>query len=141
MLGESSSSYFDCFVYLAIGSNAHSFQSYCASLLSGMGTTLAMNGAYNLAGALTRFPDDYKTAFAEYEKHMRPLVGHAQKLVPGMPHIVHPETAWGVWTLNAVSGFLVWTRIVTLLFMFKGPPKDAALVEDYGFTQLPELEV
>ncbi|MCJ1399721.1 hypothetical protein MMC11_002923 [Xylographa trunciseda] len=114
---------------------------YCASPLSGMGTTLAMNGAYNLAGELTRFPDDYKTAFAEYEKHMRPLVGHAQKLVPGVPHIVHPETAWGVWILNAVSGFLVWTRIVTLLFMFKGPPNDAAPMEDYGFKQLPELEV
>ena len=31
-----------------------------------------MNGAQNLGGALTRFPDDYKTAFLEYKKHIRP---------------------------------------------------------------------
>ena len=100
-----------------------------------------MNGAYNLAGALTRFPDDHKSAFAEYEKRMRPLVGHAQKLVPGMPHLVHPETAWGIWAMNAVGWFLGWTGIVKVLFMLKRPPKDAAPVEDYGFRQLPELEV
>ena len=105
-----------------------------------MGTTLALNGAYNLAGALTRYPDDYTAAFAEYEKQMRPIVDRAQKLVPGMPHILHPETAWGVWTMNAIMSFLVWTRIVTLLFMFMGPPADNVPVEDYGFKQLPELQ-
>ena len=31
-----------------------------------------MNGTQNLGGALTRFPDDYKTAFPEYKKHIRP---------------------------------------------------------------------
>ena len=100
-----------------------------------------MNGAYNLAVTLTRFPDDYKTAFPEYKKHIRPLVGHAQKLVPSMLHIVHPEMVWGIWITNAVRGFLSWTSIATLLFMFKGPAKDTTPFEDYGFKQLPELEV
>lgn len=104
-----------------------------------MGTTLALNGAYNLAGALTRYPDDITAAFAEYDKQMRPIVDTAQKLVPGMPHILHPKTAWGVWTLNAFAGFIAWTRVATLLFMFFGPPADAVLVKDYGFKQLPVL--
>ncbi|KAI9850490.1 MAG: hypothetical protein M1838_005628 [Thelocarpon superellum] len=113
---------------------------YCASPISGMGTTLALVGAYNLAGALTRHPDDYTQAFAEYEKHTRPAVDRAQKLVPGMSHILHPETAWGVWTLNAIMSFLTWTRIATLLFMFIGPPADTVSVEEYGFKQLPVLQ-
>ncbi len=106
-----------------------------------MGTTLALNGAYSLAGALTRHPEDAAAAFAEYEKQMRLAVDRAQKLFPGMPHILHPETAWGVWMTNAIVGFITCTRIAKLLFMFKGPPADAVAVEEYGFRQLPEVPV
>jgi 2-polyprenyl-6-methoxyphenol hydroxylase-like FAD-dependent oxidoreductase len=68
---------------------------YCASPISGIGTTLALSGAYILAGALTHYPDDHIAAFAEYEKKMRPIVDRVQKLIPGMPHLINPETAWG----------------------------------------------
>ena len=105
-----------------------------------MGTTLAMIGAYNLAGALTRCPDDFAAAFAEYERQMRPVVDRAQKLVPGMPHIMHPETAWGVWTLLSLTSFLAWTRIMNLIIMFGGPPADTVPVEEYGFKQPPILQ-
>lgn len=69
-----------------------------------MGTTLALNGAYNLAGMLLRHclgdGCDFTSAFQEYETRMRPLVDAAQKLPPGVPHLIHPETAWGVWLLR-----------------------------------------
>ncbi|KIW70825.1 hypothetical protein PV04_03063 [Phialophora macrospora] len=38
---------------------------YCASPISAMGTTLAFIGAYNLAGALLRNPEEQLTAFAK----------------------------------------------------------------------------
>ena len=103
-----------------------------------MGTTLALNGAYNLAGALTRYPNDHTAAFAEYEKSMRPIVDRAQKLFPGSPHIMNPETAWGIWILNVIVCFIVWSRVFNLIFLFLGPPADLMPVEEYGFKQLPE---
>ena len=43
-----------------------------------MGTTLALTGANNLAGALIQHPNDLDTAFAQYEARMRPIVTQAQ---------------------------------------------------------------
>ena len=114
--------------------------SYCASPISGMGTTLAMSGAYNLAGVLARHPDDHTATFADYETEMRPVVERAQKLVPGAPHIMYPETAWGVWTMNFIVAALCWSGVAKLLFMFLGPPAETVPVNDYGFELLPELK-
>ncbi|KAE9405792.1 oxidoreductase [Gymnopus androsaceus JB14] len=115
---------------------------YCASPLSGMGTTLALNGAYNLAGALERCLNDHTAAFAEYENKMRPLVDRAQKLAPGMPHMLNPETAWGVWVLNAIMYFFSWSGLISLMFKLgAGPPANAVPVEDYEFKELPEMRV
>ncbi|KAK6004802.1 hypothetical protein QM012_008664 [Aureobasidium pullulans] len=55
---------------------------HCASPFSGMGTTLALAGAYHLAGSLVAIPIDYQKAFARYEDSMRPLVQKAQGLPP-----------------------------------------------------------
>lgn len=113
---------------------------YCASPISGMGTTLALNGAYSLAGAISQNPADLTTAFAEYEKKMRPTVDRAQKLFPGAPHIMNPETAWGITLMSTILYLFYASGFVKLLFMFVGPPANAVSVEDYGFKQLPEME-
>lgn len=105
-----------------------------------MGTTLALNGAYTLAGALTQYPNDHTAAFDMYEEKMRPLVDRAQKLFPGAPHIISPETAWAIWMLHAIMWVLSVTRINRLPFVFAGPPANAVPVEEYGFEQLPEME-
>lgn len=105
-----------------------------------MGTTLALNGAYVLAGALTRHSHDYAAAFADYEEKMRPLVNRAQKLAPGMPHLINPETTWGIWVLETLMSFLAWSRLALLAFRFFGPPADTVLVEEYGFEQPAELK-
>ncbi|KAF3762011.1 FAD/NAD(P)-binding domain-containing protein, partial [Cryphonectria parasitica EP155] len=73
---------------------------YCASPFSGMGTTLGLTGAWNLAGAILQHPNDHGRAFAQYEEKMRPTVELAHKLAPGMPNALHPQTSWGVWILN-----------------------------------------
>lgn len=51
----------------------------CPSPLSGMGTGLAMVGAYILAGELAAAAGDHRMAFARYEQQMRPLVQRCQK--------------------------------------------------------------
>lgn len=57
---------------------------YCASPLSGMGTSLALVGAYLLAGELgpasSLQPESIPTALARYEARMRPYVDTCQKL-------------------------------------------------------------
>jgi 2-polyprenyl-6-methoxyphenol hydroxylase-like FAD-dependent oxidoreductase len=104
-----------------------------------MGTTLALNGAYNLAGSLLNHTSeqslDYTSAFAQYESKMRPLVQRAQKLPPGIPHIIHPQTAWGVWFMRSLAYCMQWSGISYALAVLKGPPARAIQVEDYGIRQ------
>jgi len=52
---------------------------YCASPLSGQGTSLALVGAYVLAGELRAAHGDHTQAFAAYEQAMRPFVLANQK--------------------------------------------------------------
>lgn len=101
-----------------------------------MGTTLALNGAYNLAGMLLRHSSsetcDYPLVFQDYESRMRPLVDAAQKLPPGMPHLIHPQSAWGIWVLRQIAFAIRWSGIGYLLAKFAGPPARAIEVEDLG---------
>jgi len=53
---------------------------WCASPRSGMGTTLAMVGAYVLAHELHAAAGDYATAFDRYQRMMTPYVARCQKL-------------------------------------------------------------
>jgi 2-polyprenyl-6-methoxyphenol hydroxylase-like FAD-dependent oxidoreductase len=56
---------------------------YCASALSGQGTSLALVGAYVLAQELGRA--DHEEAFAAYERRMRPFVALNQALATENP--------------------------------------------------------
>ena len=51
---------------------------YCASPMSGRGTSLALTGTWLLAQALTEHTDDLDAAFAQYERDQRPHVTYAQ---------------------------------------------------------------
>jgi 2-polyprenyl-6-methoxyphenol hydroxylase-like FAD-dependent oxidoreductase len=53
---------------------------YCASPMSGQGTSLALIGAYVLAGELAAAAGTYQAAFRQYEKEMRPFVMLNQEL-------------------------------------------------------------
>jgi len=75
---------------------------WCASPISGMGTTLALLGGFVLAGELAR-RDDHREAFAAYESIMRPYVRNAQKLPPGAPRLAHPRSRGGVRLFNTAA--------------------------------------
>jgi 2-polyprenyl-6-methoxyphenol hydroxylase-like FAD-dependent oxidoreductase len=56
---------------------------YCPTPLTGLGTSLALVGAYVLAGELAAADGDHRAAFPRYEQVMRPYVTRAQQLPPG----------------------------------------------------------
>ena len=58
---------------------------HCASPLSGQGTSLALVGAYVMAGELARSRDDHRAAFDRYEERMRPFVLRNQALATERP--------------------------------------------------------
>lgn len=72
---------------------------WCATPISGVGTTLALTGAYVLAGELCSTPS-LSEALANYERRMRPMVDTAQKLPPGTPRLAHPRSRAGVTALR-----------------------------------------
>ena len=74
---------------------------YCATPIAGKGTDLAMSGAYILAGELS-IAKTYQDGFAAYEKKMRPYVEKCQKLPPGIPALVYPQSKLGVRMLEAL---------------------------------------
>src|SRR5262249_18033253 len=53
---------------------------YCASPMSGQGTSLALIGAYVLAGELAAAAGNHQAAFRQYEKELRPFVMLNQEL-------------------------------------------------------------
>jgi 2-polyprenyl-6-methoxyphenol hydroxylase-like FAD-dependent oxidoreductase len=69
---------------------------FCASPMAGMGTSMAVVGAYILATELKSANGDYTTAFTKYEKRMRPFVTGAQKMAEGAEWFV-PTTRIKQW--------------------------------------------
>jgi 2-polyprenyl-6-methoxyphenol hydroxylase-like FAD-dependent oxidoreductase len=53
---------------------------YCASPMSGQGSSLALIGGYVLAGELAAASGDHRAAFAEYDRLMRPFITANQQL-------------------------------------------------------------
>lgn len=72
---------------------------WCATPISGMGTTLALTGAYVLAGELAS-ASTIDEGLRAYQERMRPIVGRAQKLPPGAPRIAHPRSRAGLSALR-----------------------------------------
>ncbi|MFD9303474.1 FAD-dependent monooxygenase [Streptomyces sp. NPDC060048] len=56
---------------------------YCATPLTGLGTSLALVGAYVLAGELAAAEGAHGAALRRYDTVMRPYVSQAQQLPPG----------------------------------------------------------
>jgi 2-polyprenyl-6-methoxyphenol hydroxylase-like FAD-dependent oxidoreductase len=105
---------------------------YCSSPVSGMSTSLALTGAYVLAGELGTHP--HPMAFARYEALMRPYVDQAQKLPPGAPRIANPRSRAGVAVMNTVlrvAARLAAGRLGGLSSALFSPPADAIDLPSY----------
>ena len=69
---------------------------YCTTPLTGLGTSLALVGAYVLAGELAAADGDHHVAFARYEQITRPYVTQGQELPPGGIRGFAPASALGI---------------------------------------------
>ncbi|HET9849674.1 MAG TPA: FAD-dependent monooxygenase [Candidatus Dormibacteraeota bacterium] len=83
---------------------------YCPSPLPGLGTSLAIVGAYILAGELSAADGDHRVAFPHYEERMRPYVSEAQKIPPG-----------GVNGYAPMSALMVRMRALSMRWMTRWP--------------------
>ena len=103
---------------------------HCPSLLTGQGSTLAMMGAYILAGELQATSGDHRQAFQQYEQAFRPVISKEQKKIKSGGDFLVPGTPLSLWTRNHLSPVLapfimvpggIWNRF------FPQP----SLVKDY----------
>jgi 2-polyprenyl-6-methoxyphenol hydroxylase-like FAD-dependent oxidoreductase len=96
---------------------------YCASPLSGMGTGMAVVGAYILAGELAQAGGDYALAFERYETLMRSFVEQCQKIADGGTDWFVPRTPFRLWLSNQMWKILPFTPWKNL--MIEAPLKIA----------------
>jgi 2-polyprenyl-6-methoxyphenol hydroxylase-like FAD-dependent oxidoreductase len=109
---------------------------YCASPISGMGTSLALAGAYILAGELTTWPD-HRDALRRYEERMRPYAETAQQLPLGTPRLANPNTRAGVALLNTGLRIAASRPAQAVSGRLFTPPADTIDLPGYGCTTHP----
>ncbi len=73
---------------------------YCSGAAVGGSTSIAVLGAYILAGELARSGADYASAFAAYERQMADPVHRSRTLAQAMAKSIMPDSAVGVWALT-----------------------------------------
>ncbi|MGN9784621.1 FAD-dependent monooxygenase [Nonomuraea sp. ZG12] len=108
---------------------------WCPSPLSGMGTGLAIVGAYVLAGELAAAGGDHRAAFARYERVMRDYADGCQKMGQGASKWMVPESRFMAWVMDKnykVLPYLPWKKM-----MARSVRKTAEAVSltDYDFTR------
>ena len=89
---------------------------------TGGGTSLALAGAYILAGEICREKNDLAAALRNYAERMKPIIEDLQTVPPLITTFMAPQTAWGIWVRNhlfafvsSIAGFVTWTGIPQLL--------------------------
>jgi len=103
---------------------------FCASPMAGMGTSMAVVGAYILATELKRANGDYAIAFAKYETKMRPFVTNAQKMAEGADWFV-PKTRLKQWLSLQIWKILPHTPWKNMMIEMPLKVANTVVLEDY----------
>lgn len=101
---------------------------YCPSLLSGKGSTLAMVGAYILAGELKQANGNYLTAFEQYETIFKPFMEKKQKAARAFAKSFVPKSNFGIWLRNKIFR-LMSSSIFSKLFLSQFKDSELTLKE------------
>ncbi|WP_204060453.1 FAD-dependent monooxygenase [Microbispora corallina] len=104
---------------------------YCPTPLTGLGTSLALVGAYVLAGELATC-GDHRAALRNYDRLMRPYVSEAQTLPPG-----------GVGGFAPSSALAIRMRAASMRAMTRWPVRNmlAAQFAKAGNIALPDYDL
>lgn len=87
---------------------------------TGGGTSLALTGAYMLAGEICKHEGDLSAGIQGYEERMRPLIKEMQKIPPFVSTILAPQTAWGIWIRNNLFALVAWSGIADFVQKYLG---------------------
>ncbi|KAK3217056.1 hypothetical protein GRF29_1g1859016 [Pseudopithomyces chartarum] len=83
---------------------------YAPTPLTGEGASLAVLGAYVLAGEISELRDVQcpSKALEAYEGRFRPFVEETQRIPGVVPGIAHPRTSWQRWILIGTLRVVAW---------------------------------
>ena len=95
---------------------------WCVTPLGGIGTTLAVTGAYVLAGEMM-LHDDLSVAFAGYEQAMRPMVKQGQSIPKFVPKLANPRTRLGIVLAHRALALLTKPFVGKLAARFMVPSR------------------
>jgi 2-polyprenyl-6-methoxyphenol hydroxylase-like FAD-dependent oxidoreductase len=104
---------------------------YCASPLSGMGTGMAVVGAYVLAGELAEAGGDYALAFERYEGLMRDFVQKCQGIADGGTDWFVPRTRFRLWLSNQMWKILPYTPWKNMMIEVPVKIGNSICLKDY----------
>jgi 2-polyprenyl-6-methoxyphenol hydroxylase-like FAD-dependent oxidoreductase len=90
----------------------------CPSFLSGQGSTLAMVGAYILAGELKESKGNYEAAFQQYENIFKPLIETKQKLAQSFAGSLIPKNNFAIWIRNTFAN-VMFSSLISKWFVRK----------------------
>ncbi|SPQ24237.1 8439681e-e57d-48d4-9a5c-5802251d6c6c [Thermothielavioides terrestris] len=124
---------------------------YCPSPLTGMGTSLALAGAYVLAGEIARAcgpkareqgvepRDNIPQALKEYETVLRPFVQHVHSLpVRRYAKFGAPESRWAIALLRWLFWLIATLRIDLLFQRFASDDRGPWQLPDYPELSTPK---
>ncbi|MEU8386052.1 FAD-dependent monooxygenase [Streptosporangium sp. NPDC048865] len=104
----------------------------CASPPSGMGTGLAMIGAYVLAGELAAAGGDHRAGFARYEEAVREYAAGCQKAGDGVGRWMVPDSRFMAWFVNQNYRLLPYVPWKGLIAKGIRRTANAIVLKDYG---------
>ncbi|MGA7521597.1 MAG: FAD-dependent monooxygenase [Acidobacteriaceae bacterium] len=105
---------------------------YCASPLSGMGTGMAVVGAYVLAGELAEADGDHRVAFGQYETRMRDFVQKCQGIADGGTDWFVPRTRFRLWLSTQMWKVLPYTPWKNMMIEVPLKIGNSIQLEDYA---------
>jgi 2-polyprenyl-6-methoxyphenol hydroxylase-like FAD-dependent oxidoreductase len=79
---------------------------FCPSLLAGEGSSLAMAGAYLLAGELRDAGEDFRAAYSAYQRRFKRFIERKQRLAARFSRQFAPRTRLGLLVRNVASQLL-----------------------------------
>ncbi|RJO73467.1 FAD-binding monooxygenase [Nocardia panacis] len=101
---------------------------YCGSPMTGMGTAMAIVGAYVLAGEIAATPDDLTGALARHEQQLRPFLEKAQEIPGGGLSRMLPDSAFGLKMMRLTIKIMMAKPLRPLVAkMFFGKTDDYVL--------------
>lgn len=108
----------------------------CPSPFAGAGLSCSLVGSYVLAGEICKHPEEPSTAFANYEKAVRPYVEKVQDgVTPFGISLGLPKSWLGVSVLRLIFRVVLFLRLPELAARFWGDEKGG-----WGLPEYPEME-